>query len=177
MNKKDIRRQITLRKREMTMEEIEEKSRELSRRFLACEPYKKANTVYGYLPFNQEVRVQEILLRAMADGKRVALPKITDGKMRFIYITDLSAVRTGYGGAPEPIADGPVAEDPGALVLVPGLAFDERGRRLGYGGGFYDRFLSEQTRHPTVGLCYAFQIVPDMETETHDRCVDQVIWV
>ena len=79
-------------------------------------------------------------------------------------------------GIPEPIADGPVADDPTALVLMPGLAFDREGRRIGYGGGFYDRFLSEESRHPTVALCYEFQMVEQVPTEEFDKRVDCVLW-
>ena len=77
---------------------------------------------------------------------------------------------------PEPIADGPVADDKTALVLMPGLAFDPQGHRCGYGGGFYDKFLAEEPDHPTLALCYEFQMLPHLETEEHDIPVDYVIW-
>ena len=70
--------------------------------------------------------------------------------------------------------DGPEADDPAALVLMPGLAFDPQGHRLGYGGGFYDRFLAAEP-HPTIALCYAFQLLPQLETEAHDIPVDAVL--
>ena len=96
--------------------------------------------------------------------------------MRFIYMTDLSQVAEGYAGIPEPIADEPVAEDPTALVLMPGLAFDPQGHRIGYGGGFYDRFLAQEPNHPTVALCYDFQMLPQLQTEEFDIPVDTVLW-
>ena len=96
--------------------------------------------------------------------------------MRFIYIEDLQAVSDGYAGIPEPIADEPVADDPAALVLMPGLAFDRAGHRIGYGGGFYDRFLENEPNHPTVALCYSFQMMDHLDTEEHDIPVDLVLW-
>ena len=96
--------------------------------------------------------------------------------MRFIYITDMSQVEKGYAGIPEPIADEPIANDPKALVLMPGLAFDPQGHRIGYGGGFYDRFLESEPNHPTVALCYAFQLLDRLDTEEHDIPVDRVLW-
>ena len=60
---------------------------------------------------------------------------------------------------------------------MPGLAFDPDGRRLGYGGGFYDRFLAEQPQHPTLALCYDFQMFDHLDTDAHDIPVDAVIWV
>jgi 5-formyltetrahydrofolate cyclo-ligase len=95
--------------------------------------------------------------------------------MRFIYMDDLSRVASGYAGIPEPIADGPVADDENALVLMPGLAFDPEGHRIGYGGGFYDKFLEAEPNHPTVALCYGFQMLEHLETESHDKMVDLVL--
>ena len=76
----------------------------------------------------------------------------------------------------EPIADGPVADDPRALILMPGLAFDREGGRMGYGGGFYDRYLADHPGHPTVALCYGFQLLPHVEMADHDIPVDAVLW-
>lgn len=175
MDKKALRKRIREQKRAMTLEQIEMASRKLVEQFLALEAYRKAKTLYGYLPYNQEVRTVPILEQALADGKRVAVPKIYDDEMRFIYLTDLSQVETGYAGIPEPIADGPIADDPTALVLMPGLAFDREGHRIGYGGGFYDKFLSAEPGHPTVALCYAFQMVEYLPTEEFDISVDSVL--
>lgn len=176
MDKKELRRQIREKKRAMTQAQIQEKSRLLGEKFAECELYKQAKTIYGYLPYNQEVRTVPMLQRALAEGKRVAVPKVYGDEMRFIYITDLTQVETGYAGIPEPVADAPVADDPAALVLMPGLAFDPQGHRIGYGGGFYDRFLAAEANHPTVALCYDFQMLPVLETEEFDIPVDLVLW-
>ena len=82
----------------------------------------------------------------------------------------------GYAGIPEPVADAPVADDPAALVLMPGLAFTEKGDRMGYGGGFYDKFLAAEPDHPTVALCYDFQMVDYIPTDDYDIPVDRVLW-
>ena len=117
-----------------------------------------------------------MLEQALAEGKRVAVPKVYGDEMRFLYIDDLSRVEKGYAGIPEPIDDEPVAEDPTALVLMPGLAFDRMGRRIGYGGGFYDKFLSAEPDHPTLALCYGFQMLDELPTEEFDVPVDCVLW-
>lgn len=176
MDKKELRRQIRQRKRAMTEEQIVQKSRRLGELFAASQLYRQAKTVYGYLPYNQEVRTVPMLEQAILDGKRVAVPKVYGEQMRFIYITDISQVEKGYAGIPEPVADEPVADDPHALVLMPGLAFDTQGHRIGYGGGFYDKFLEQEPDHPTLALCYDFQILPQLETEAHDIPVDCVLW-
>ena len=176
MDKKALRREIREKKRAMTEEEIVDRSEKLGQLFVQSEAYRKAKTVYGYLPYNQEVRTVPMLEQALRDGKRVAVPKIYGDTMKFLYLDDLSKVEKNDMGIPEPIADAPVAEDKTALVLMPGLAFTEQGDRMGYGGGFYDRFLAEEPDHPTLALCYAFQIVDSLPTEEFDIPVDTVLW-
>ena len=176
MNKLELRQQIRRQKRQMTPEDIAQKSEKLLEQFLATNLYRNATVLYGYMSYNQEVRTLPILEQALRDGKRVAIPKCYDDEMRFIYIEDLSAVVKSSCGIPEPIADEPVATDETALVLMPGLAFDPAGHRIGYGGGFYDKYLSTQPNHPTVALCFDFQMLPALETEAFDIPVDLVLW-
>lgn len=176
MDKQALRKQIREQKRAMTEQQIVQKSEALGQLFLQSEAYRSAKTIYGYLPYNQEVRTVSMLQKALDDGKRVAVPKCYGDEMRFIYLDDLSKVENGYCNIPEPIADGPIADDPTALVLMPGLAFDPQGHRMGYGGGFYDKFLAQEPNHPTLALCYDFQMMDYLETEPHDIPVDYVIW-
>jgi 5-formyltetrahydrofolate cyclo-ligase len=176
MDKKALRLSIRQQKQAMTPEQIEQASARLCELFFETEQYKKAKTVYSYLPYNQEVRTVPILERAIADGKAVAVPKVYGDTMRFIYINSMAETAPGYSGIPEPIADGPIANDPTALVLMPGLAFDKEGHRIGYGGGFYDKFLAAEPHHPTVALCYGFQVLDRLETDDFDIPVDLVLW-
>ena len=176
MDKKELRRTIRERKRAMTEEEIVSRSEALGRLFAQSDAYKAAKTIYGYLPYNQEVRTVPMLEQALRDGKRVAVPKVYGEEMKFLYLDDLTKVEKGYAGIPEPIDDGPVADDETALVLMPGLAFDPEGHRIGYGGGFYDKFLAAEPNHPTLALCYEFQMLPKLDTEEHDIPVDTVLW-
>ena len=176
MNKRELRAAIRAKKRAMTPEEIETRSRRLGQLFAESEAYRNADTIYGYLPYNQEVRTVPMLEQALKDGKRVAVPKVYGDEMKFLYLDDLSQVEKGYAGIPEPIADEPVADDDTALVLMPGLAFDPSGHRIGYGGGFYDKFLAAEPNHPTLALCYEFQMLPELHTEEHDIPVDTVLW-
>ena len=175
MDKAEIRRLIKMRKRMLTQKQIEDASHRLAQQLVAYLPYQQADTIYGYISYNQEVNTMPILEHAFADGKRVAVPKVYGNEMKFIYITDLSGIKPGFKGIPEPVADTPVANDPGALVLMPGLVFDTQGHRIGYGGGFYDRFLAAEPMHPTVALCYDFQVLSRIEPEAHDISVDLVM--
>lgn len=176
MDKSALRKQIREKKRAMSPAQIEAASARLGELFREHPLYQKAQTIYFYLPYNQEVRTVPMLERALLDGKRVAVPKVYGDEMKFIFIEDLSGIGTGYCGIPEPVADGPMADDHTALVLMPGLAFDPQGHRIGYGGGFYDKFLAAEPEHPTIALCYDFQMVEHLETEKFDVSVDCVLW-
>ena len=170
-----MRRTIGEKKRAMTREEIESASERLTEKFLQTEFYRDCRSIYAYLSYNQEVRTDALIRRAIQDGKRVAVPKVYgETDMRFLWLDDPARIAPGAYGIPEPVDDGPEADDPAALVLMPGLAFDPQGHRLGYGGGFYDRFLAAEP-HPTIALCYAFQLLPQLETEAHDIPVDAVL--
>lgn len=175
--KKELRHQIRIRKQALTEEDILLRSEQLCQMVLQSDVYRNTKTIYGYLPFNQEVRTQILLSRALADGKQVALPKCVGKEMFFVLVTDLSRICPGSIGAPEPIDSGPIAREKDALVLVPGMVFDHYGYRIGYGGGYYDRFLAAEPEHPTIALCYDFQLVPRLDAEPHDIPVDTILSV
>ena len=177
VDKDMLRAEIRRRKRAMSETEILSASWQLTQMLIATPQYQNADTVYLYLPYNQEIRTVPILEYALAEGKRVAVPKVYGKEMKFIYISGMADVAPGLWGIPEPVLDGPVAENPHALVIVPGLAFDREGNRIGYGGGYYDKFLSREREHPTVALCYGFQVVESIGKEEWDVPVDLVLWI
>lgn len=174
MDKNALRARIREQKRALTPAQIESASRRLTALLLRHPAYQNAGSIYGYLSYNQEVRTHALLQQALQDGKRVAVPRVEGDRMRFYWLEDLSKVAPGCKGIPEPYGTEPVADDPEALVLMPGLAFDAAGHRIGYGGGYYDKFLAEQP-HPTVALCYDFQLLPQLKTEDYDIPVDIVL--
>ena len=175
MDKKELRAQIRAKKRAMTPAQVEACSEKLAELFRADPLYKAAKSIYGYMPYNQEVRTIPIMRQAQADGKRVAVPKVYGDTMKFLWLDDLDAVAPGAYNIPEPIADEPEADDETALVLMPGLAFDPEGHRCGYGGGFYDKFLAAHPNHPTIALCYGFRMLDHLDVDAHDIPVDAVL--
>ncbi len=175
MDKKALRDEIKAKKRAMTEAQIAATSEALAQQLYAHPAYQQATSIFGYLSYNQEVRTMPMLEQALKDGKRVAVPKVIGDTMIFIWMDDLSHIELGYCNIPEPIDNGPEAVDETALVMMPGLAFDPTGRRCGYGGGFYDRFLEEQPNHPTLAMCYSFQMYDHLETDPHDIPVDYVL--
>lgn len=176
MDKQALRRMIGEKKRALTPDEIEARSAILANRLYATPQYREAKALYCYISFNQEVRTEPIIRQAWSDGKRVAVPKVIGADMAFIWIDSLDLLAPqGVFGIPEPTADGPVADDGAALVLMPGLAFDREGHRVGYGGGYYDRFLDREPAHPRVALCYGFQMFVHLSVQAHDIPADIVI--
>lgn len=184
MDKKAVRKEVTEKKKKMTMEEVEELSAQLKERFCALEEYKKASVIYAYMSYNQEVRTMPIIEQAWMDKKRVAVPKtINKEYMEFIYINSFEDVEPGYMGIPEPKDElclpeaGRTADEREVLILMPGLAFDKDCARTGYGGGFYDKYLSshKDTKFIKAALCFDFQIYEHLETEAHDERLDLVI--
>ena len=175
MDKKALRAEIKAKKRAMTEEQIAATSDALAQQLYAHPAYKEAKAIFGYLSYNQEVRTMPMLEQAQKDGKRVAVPKVIGDTMIFIWLDDLSRVELGYCNIPEPIDNGPEAVDETALVMRPGLAFDPTGRRCGYGGGFYDRYLEQHPHHPTIAMCYGFQMFDALETDPHDIPVNYVL--
>lgn len=173
-DKQQLRAAIRQQKKALTPEAIFEKSRHLCALVLKTEVYRQCRSVYGYLPFNQEIDLLPLLRQAMADGKQVALPRCIGKEMQFILMEDLSRIQQSSFGAPEPVDQEPVARDESALVIVPGLVFDRRGYRIGYGGGYYDRFLAAEPHHPTISLCYDFQLTDRLLPEPHDIPVDAI---
>ena len=175
MDKKALRAEIKAKKRAMTEEQIAATSDALAQQLYAHPAYKEAKAIFGYLSYNQEVRTMPMLEQAQKDGKRVAVPKVLGDTMIFIWLDDLSRIELGYCNIPEPIDNGPEAVDETALVMMPGLAFDPTGRRCGYGGGFYDRYLEQHPHHPTIAMCYGFQMFDALETDPHDIPVNYVL--
>lgn len=174
MEKNEVRQIVREKKRSLSQEEIAAASAELLEQLVRHPSYLAARSIYGYLSYNQEVLTMPILQRAQQDGKRVAVPKVFGETMRFLWLDDLARIAEGYCKIPEPIDDEPTADDPSALVLMPGLAFDPMGHRIGYGGGFYDRFLAAE-KHPTIALCYGFQMFDYLNVEAFDLPVDAVL--
>lgn len=153
------------------------------RHLMACPEFGRARTVAMYWAVRGETGTQEAIQAAVAAGKRVALPRIVrtaDGRnMVFhLYAGRPSDLAPGPMGLREPAAAAPVV-DPGEmdLVVVPGLAFDRTGGRLGYGGGFYDRFLpGVRPGVPRLGYCFAFQVLDQpVPRAPNDVTVDGLI--
>ncbi len=137
--------------------------------------YKQANTIMIYLSFSNEINTWPLLTRAFAEGKQVAVPKLLKmpKEMTAVQITSKADLKPSLWGIYEPILDTPLSPRSIDLVVVPGLAFDRLGYRLGYGGGYYDRYLPQITGLK-VALCYE-EFVMDVPIMPWDQRVDRVL--
>jgi 5-formyltetrahydrofolate cyclo-ligase len=154
-------------------------SRAIAARITALDSYRIARVVLLTLPYRSEWDAALLAQHAIAAGKTVAVPRVdTAARMlRPLRIADLQRdVDVGYRGIPEPRADrDPVAPEAIEWVLVPGVAFDPRGARLGYGGGFYDRLLPLLPRAAQrVAGAFDMQLAAAVPTAPHDLRVDWI---
>ena len=151
------------------------KSREIEERLFSLPEFKSARIVLFFASFRSEVDTGSMIRRALTFGKRVVLPKVDGTGLALYEIADWdNDVSPGAWGIPEPHEKRPVRLDELDLILVPGAAFDERGNRLGYGAGFYDKLLSAFTK-TTLALAFEAQIVPRVPAEEHDVPVKKIV--
>lgn len=134
-----------------------------------------ADYVYGYMSLSWETGTDEILERLWNMGVRVALPKVLGDEMEFFHVASQNDLQEGAFHILEPKESCKMVSWPDAPILVPGLAFSKDGKRLGKGGGFYDKFLSKEPEHKTVALAYEFQLTDEIPAEEHDRPVDKIV--
>jgi 5-formyltetrahydrofolate cyclo-ligase len=143
--------------------------------FIHSSFYRDARCIFTYVSHLNEINTYQIIQTALTDQKKVSVPKINpfDKKMYAIEISSLNELYAGYYGIMEPLSfEREISPYEIDLVLVPGLAFDHFGGRLGYGGGYYDKFLSQNRNVYKVSLAYDFQIVDHVPMEEHDIRID-----
>jgi 5-formyltetrahydrofolate cyclo-ligase len=167
-----LREQYLARRAAMTCEEKQQRDERICRLITASASFRYAETILAYYPKDNEINIRPMLQEALTLGKRLALPRCEgEHLMTYRYVTSLEELDKASFGLMEPSADAPVfQEDPGhsSLCLVPGVVFDAHGYRIGYGGGYYDRFLHDF--HGSVaGLIYRDFIVPSLPRGRFDR--------
>ena len=176
--KSELRQGYKTKRADMSEKIKLEMDSEIQSRFLTLRQYIYCKTVFTYVSKDIEVDTLSIIRAAWANGKRVAVPRcVTETReMDFFYITNMSDLEEGAFGVLEPIADKceKVTDFSKGLCIVPGLSFDAEGYRLGYGKGYYDRFLSK-FQGDTVGLCYSNCIKWKLPHGYYDKPVDLIV--
>lgn len=165
--KKDIRKYIYGVRKKCTDQEVEYWSHKVTEKVLALPSFLQADRVMVYADYNHEVMTRYIIEEAWKQKKEVAVPKVSGKDMIFYRLTDFAQLKEGYYGIPEP-TEGEVVDWQDALMIMPGVAFDKANHRVGYGGGFYDRFLEKHPALIRVAVAFEFQILKQVPVEPTD---------
>lgn len=189
--KKILRKEILKCRNEMPLIMREEKSEKIQQKVYQLPAYQEAPILLAYADYQSEVITTPIIKSALADGKEVYCPTVQGNDMEFYQINNLGELQEGYKGIREPLPEPErkfyleKAADNKILMLMPGAVFDTKRHRIGYGKGFYDRYLSRIGKitedllplpnNPvvcTAALAFACQIVEKLPAEQHDICPD-----
>lgn len=173
--KSEIRKAIRTEKRRIGKEELMRMSTPIVEQVEANEFYRKSSIIMLYHPLWDEVDVRPLFDRALADGKRVILPTVKGDDIVPVEITTETEWIVGDFDILEPVAEPYVGTFD--LIVVPGVAFDLHNNRLGRGKGYYDRFLVKHPNAYRLGICFKFQIAPEIPTEPFDFPMNEVITI
>ena len=172
--KAELRKQVLQEMKAISQEQKQAMDQALTDQFLKHPFYQEAKVIATYLSFPHEFQTQELIEQALKDGKKVLIPKTyPKGRMDFVVYDPQQLVKTSFGLL-EPQGDLEVVDASQIdLIHVPGLAFTTEGYRIGYGGGYYDRYLKHFPGH-TLSTVYPCQI-QDFSPENHDIPVQEVL--
>lgn len=165
--KKDIRKRVLSYRDSLDKKEWEENSRKIQDCVVAHPFFLNSKVIYCYIDYRNEVGTASIIKKAWQSGKQVAVPKVEGEEMKFYYISDFCDLKEGYRGILEPDKNAP-ANDTHALVIMPGVAFDRNRNRVGYGKGFYDKFMDKHPRFHTIALAFECQIFDTIDADKLD---------
>lgn len=180
VSKETLREKYLKARRALSREEIEVKSARIGERLMRLESYQKSEVVFFYCSKDPEVQTRDLIGKAIQSGKKVALPLCEDkGRLQVRSIKDLICdCVEGPWGLMEPVIEKTqeVRVEDIEVFVIPGIAFDSKGHRIGWGKGYFDRFLkklaSDQLK---IGLAFEVQLAPLLEIEPHDEKVDVLI--
>ena len=169
MPKRPIREQLLAQRRHCSAEDCLRLSLLVQARFLDSAAYRQAGSLGLYSPFLNEVQTELVARRCLADGKRLSYPRVKGMTLEFVEVSGLTDLAPGTYGIPEPTGERRVPYPELELLVVPGVAFDLSGYRLGYGKGYYDRALASCLPVlERVGFAYEFQLVEQLPAAAHD---------
>ena len=187
MNKKELRKEVIARRNGLSPQERKEKSIQIVERVMSLEEFEKCNTILLYRSIRSEVETDAIYLEAKHLEKEIYVPRVQGDVMEFYRIDEVTEYEVSSFGIKEPKPESTIAyrpkEDEKVFVVMPGVAFDKRGNRIGYGGGYYDKYLSKLVESiPLQNLCkvavlFECQLVEEgrIKKETHDVSADYIV--
>ncbi len=175
-SKKEIRAEVKKRRAEAQAEKLHTDSQKIIESFTRLPQYRKAELLLAYVDAKREVETRPLMQRAWKDGKRVAAPRVDgDGIMHYYFLQSPEDLEPGSFEILEPKKSCPLCETEEGLLLMPGVAFDESRHRIGYGGGYYDRYLMAHPGLVHIALAFEFQIFPKVPFEKHDILPELIV--
>ena len=177
MDKKQIRKMMLERRRGLSREAVIDKSLQISEKVLASSEYTRAERIFTFISFDNEVDTGWLIRRALADGKKVAAPLVRKGTIMFRFFTLSDELEDGQFGIKEPPEDLPkaYAKKDRTLVIMPGTAFDRKRNRIGFGKGYYDKWLAERPGLNKIALAFDLQIYDGViPSKPHDIKPDRI---
>ncbi len=177
--KKLLRNNILLKRNSLDKDIKENIDYQIYNKLITSDLYLDSKTIFIYLSFGSELDTKTIINKALMDGKKVYIPKIykADKSMRAVSLESFKDLKKNSMGILEPIDDSNYIEKENIdLIIVPGAVFDFNGNRIGYGGGYYDRYLEDiKEINNKVVLAYDLQIVDFINPEPHDISFDYIV--
>ena len=174
-DKKTVRKLVRDQKRQLTQAQINERTEKILNLLYKMEFYENAGRIYLYVNYNQEVNTSILIDEGLKEGKEIFVPRVDGEEMEFYRIFSREDLESGAYGILEPKKECMADKWHSGLMILPGLAFDKKHHRIGYGGGFYDRYLEKYPDFYKAALCYDFQVFEEIMTEELDIPVDMVI--
>jgi 5,10-methenyltetrahydrofolate synthetase len=177
MTKRELRQQIRTQKRRLSAAELAVMSEDICSKVLALASWQEAGTLLLYYPLPDEVDVRLLIKDAFESGKKVLLPVVKGDELELRLYEGEASLKEGSFGIMEPTGPlfAPIHYDEIELAIIPGMAFDSAGHRLGRGKGYYDRLLPNLRDAKLIGVCFPFQFLEEVPAEAHDISVCKVI--
>lgn len=174
--KKEIRKEMIAIRDSHSKEQLDKLSKEIIDNLFNWQKYKNAKTVMLYSSIKSEVRTNSAIILSINERKTIVLPKTLKEKRELLpcVVKDMKELEAGVYGILEPKCFSPIDKNDIDIVIIPGVAFDYKGYRIGYGAGYYDRFLLGY-KGIKAGMCYNFQIIEDVFHDIHDIRMDYLI--
>lgn len=177
MTKRELRQQIRTQKRRLSAAELAVMSEDICSKVLALASWQEAGTLLLYYPLPDEVDVRLLIKDAFESGKKVLLPVVKGDELELRLYEGEASLKEGTFGIMEPTGPlfAPKHYGEIELAIIPGMAFDSAGHRLGRGKGYYDRLLPNLKTAKLTGICFPFQLLEEVPAEAHDISVCKVI--
>lgn len=178
MDKKTLRKSMKSKRDELSSKDIHNLSDKVISRILDSDEYNKSENIFAFVSFGSEVFTHNFIKSSILNNKNIYIPYIKNNEMYAVKLKDFNDLELGYYdilSLPEnkiEIVDKKIID----LILVPGLIFDKNFYRIGYGGGYYDKFMNDKDLNAyKIGICFDFQVVETVEPQSHDIPVDKII--